>query len=101
MALLNKKTRYHHTHPRPEEMPKPRELEEFPPGEQDDSLISDIVVADSDHRLPRRSPAAVFGSQGFGMVLIPRELQQSISALIDGVSHLSTVLMHDGSQSAR
>lgn len=87
MALLKKKTRYHHTHPRPEDMPKLRELEEYPPEEQVDGVMSDLVAVDAEHRLPRRSPAAVFGAQTFGMVLIPRELQQSISALIDGVSH--------------
>lgn len=85
ISLLNKKTRHHHVHPQPEEIPKLRELQEYPPEDQEEGLVSSLVEDDSDG-LPRRSPAAVFGAQTFGMVLLPRELQDCISALIDGTS---------------
>lgn len=89
IALLNKKTRHHHSHPRPEDVPRLRELEEYPSEEQEEGLVLGTVADDSEVTLPRRSPAAVFGAQTFGMLIIPRELQQSISSLIDGTSYSS------------
>jgi len=60
-----------------------RELEEFP----DDSLENDVQPEDEDSLEPRalrKSPAAHFGSQKIGAVVIPSELQESIETLISG-----------------
>jgi hypothetical protein len=46
-------------------------------------------------RLERKSPAALFGSQQQGAVIIPQELQQSISELISG-ENVTILKRHTG-----
>jgi hypothetical protein len=78
MSLVNHKTR-----PSP-----PRELEAFPVEE----TLDEASKIDGSHdpfpedHLQRKSPAAHFGSQQIGSVVIPFELQKSINLLIAGNS---------------
>lgn len=66
-----------------------RELEVYPEDslEGDDYLTSeqldDLEVPEDKHT--RKSPAAHFGSQRFGTIVLPSELQDTISKLITGV----------------
>jgi hypothetical protein len=64
-----------------------RELEMYP-GEN--SIVDPESLEDEDGVLvngkdPRKSPAALFGSSRIGAVVIPLELQNSITNLIEGV----------------
>ncbi|EGO05247.1 hypothetical protein SERLA73DRAFT_174300 [Serpula lacrymans var. lacrymans S7.3] len=66
--------------------PAPRELEAYP---AEDSLIgtheSEEFVEEDDavyHKDTRKSPAAHFGSRGIGAVVLPDELQRTITTLI-------------------
>lgn len=65
-----------------------RELDVIPSETIEDSAI---VAQDSEHSaseeaesLERKSPAAIFGSQGIGAVVLPLEMQNSINLLIAG-----------------
>ena len=51
-----------------------------------DSEPSTVTHLDDEPNIPmdRKSPAALFGSQRIGSVVIPQELQQAISGLISG-----------------
>lgn len=76
ISLINHKTR-----------PSPhRELEVFPAEE----VLNETVEIDGSHdtsmedHLRRKSPAAHFGSQQIGSVVIPFELRKSINLLIAG-----------------
>jgi hypothetical protein len=76
MSLINLKIQH----------PPPRELEVIPA----DTALNEVVEIDETHdpfvenRQRRRSPAAHFGSQQIGSVVIPLELQRSINHLIAG-----------------
>ncbi|KIL01021.1 hypothetical protein PAXRUDRAFT_821028 [Paxillus rubicundulus Ve08.2h10] len=80
-----------HKHERPDEptVSPPRELEAFE-NDRGDIEYYDIDHQDysSDeptrHREDRKSPAARFGSDGIGAVVLPPELQRTITALIEG-----------------
>lgn len=89
MSLLRHKTRptsAHHPMPR-------RELEVFP---NDPSLADGYMTfeelatqeTEADDRGARKSPAALFGSQRVGAVVLPSELQKTIARLIAGVCYL-------------
>ncbi|KAI0931449.1 hypothetical protein AcV7_001174 [Taiwanofungus camphoratus] len=65
----------------------PRELEEFPsdPFSSEDVMglaESSTQVEDYDHKESRKSPAALFGSQRIGAVVLPFELRKTITRLI-------------------
>ncbi|OBZ68493.1 Rsm22-cox11 tandem protein 2, mitochondrial [Grifola frondosa] len=67
--------------------PPHRELEPYPndPLISDDLLTSeelDIQEGVSDHRETKKSPAALFGSQRIGAVVLPFELRNTITKLI-------------------
>ena len=77
----------------------PRQLEIFPddpafypetaPGWPEDEIES---------RESRKSPAAAFGSRQIGAVVLPKQLQSSVSRLIEGKSvhlprHINLILM--------
>ena len=81
MSLLHHKSRHHHAE---DTRPKLRELEVYP--EQD--LVSEVVPneEESESRMSRKSPAAIFGSQSIGAVIIPDELRESVQTLISGES---------------
>ena len=81
ISLLHHKSRHHHAE---DTRPKLRELEVYP--EQD--LVSEVVPNDeeSESRMSRKSPAAIFGSQSIGAVIIPDELRESVQTLISGES---------------
>lgn len=72
----------------------PRELEIFP---YDPLATQDYLTPDEldslddtlDTRESRKSPAALFGSQQYGAVVIPFELHGAISKLIAGVWRMS------------
>lgn len=58
----------------------------------------DILPEDVDYhagpREARKSPAAAYGSQGIGQVVLPSELQASITTLIEGMSrHYWSIFM--------
>ncbi|TCD70126.1 37S ribosomal protein S22 [Steccherinum ochraceum] len=67
--------------------PGPRELEVFPtdPDAQDDYLsAADLDLHDEvpDTKEKRKSPAAVFGEKRYGAIVLPLELQNTITRLI-------------------
>jgi hypothetical protein len=84
----------------------PRELKTFPDELEDGKAQEISVGADEDahmddeedyHSRPRdsrKSPAALFGSQSIGQVVLPVELQKSISMLISGESHIARQLYY-------
>ena len=51
-----------------------------------DSDLANLTDLDDESHIPieRKSPAALFGSQRLGAVVVPQELQQTISGLISG-----------------
>ena len=69
----------------------PRELEIYPndPLARDSYLTSEELDATEvvEERLSRKSPAARFGSQQHGAVVLPSELQTTITKLISGLTH--------------
>ena len=79
------KSRAHH--PVEQEVPVPRQLEIFP----DDPILdaeepySHWPEDEVESRESRKSPAAAFGSRHIGAVVIPKQLQNSISRLIEGL----------------
>ncbi|KAF8841935.1 hypothetical protein BDN67DRAFT_966448 [Paxillus ammoniavirescens] len=80
-----------HKHGRPDEPIEspPRELEAFA-NDHGDIEYYDIDHQDlpfdepARHREDRKSPAARFGSDGIGAVVLPPELQRTVTALIEG-----------------
>ena len=77
MSLLNHKTRHHSKDASNDSL---RELELLPT-EPDD--VEELVLL-PDERVGRKSPAARFGSQQTGAVILPDELQGSINSVIQG-----------------
>jgi hypothetical protein len=62
--------------------PRIHELTAYPTDSEPDKLTH---LDDEPHTsIDRKSPAALFGSQRIGAVVIPQELQQTISGLISG-----------------
>ncbi|KAJ7687437.1 mitochondrial small ribosomal subunit Rsm22-domain-containing protein [Mycena rosella] len=66
--------------------PLKRELEQLPELQQDTSVIvsdlDDIELEPRELEVGRKSPAAQFGSQDIGSVVLPLELQNSINLII-------------------
>ncbi len=63
---------------------------EIIPSEREEALV---IPEDYDQKagdLPRKSPAALFGSQQIGAVVLPLELQDTIQRLISGMSIIRT-----------
>ena len=87
MSILRHKTWQVTTDtPRPHAIP-PRELEVVSIDPLDDYLSSEELDTQEGVRHGResqKSPAALFGSQHIGAVVLPFELQQSIARLISG-----------------
>ncbi|KAH9050521.1 Rsm22-domain-containing protein [Lactarius hengduanensis] len=66
--------------------PRVHELTAYP---TDSEPVDLTQLDDEPHALERKSPAALFGSQRLGAVVVPQELQQTISGLIsDSDKHL-------------
>jgi hypothetical protein len=70
----------------------PRELQAFAVEELEETVDVDVDVAvedpfedSSERNEHRKSPAARFGSKKIGAVVLPAELQASVTALINGV----------------
>jgi hypothetical protein len=88
MSLGGKKRRRGGPHP-----VLKRELEHFPELQQVTSVTTsdpgdlDLEAQDEDV-VGRKSPAADFGSQGIGAVVLPLELQNSINLIISGANIL-------------
>ncbi|TFY79446.1 hypothetical protein EWM64_g4571 [Hericium alpestre] len=74
----------HHKHPQARTgHATPRELEIWPE-ETVDQEASDLEEYEGESRGSRKSPAASFGSRKIGAVVLPHELQESITTLISG-----------------
>jgi hypothetical protein len=75
-----------HTRTRP--LPPRKELDAIPvePKLAEDALAEEDV---QDEYSQRKSPAAHFGSQQIGAVIIPSELQNSINVMISGAGYAS------------
>ncbi|KAJ3721945.1 mitochondrial small ribosomal subunit Rsm22-domain-containing protein [Lentinula raphanica] len=75
ISLARHKNSNPHTH---------RELDIIPSESIEEGLIATRGREDSDSEdsLARKSPAAIFGSQGIGTIVLPLELQNSINVLI-------------------
>ena len=75
-SISEKKTKGHHP------LPDIPELTVYPT----EPIPTELSYKDgeSDPRAERKSPAALFGSERIGAIVIPQELQQSITALISG-----------------
>jgi hypothetical protein len=67
------------------------ELSAYPTDSQSQQTELARHDGEGDLRAERKSPAAHFGSQRLGAVVLPQELKQSISALISGET--ATTLM--------
>ena len=65
---------------KPRAQPVPRELEALPVEEQEEELNFEEYVDDTH----RKSPAALFGSQGIGAVVVPHQLQSAVTSIIEG-----------------
>jgi hypothetical protein len=65
------------------------ELSVYPTDSQQTELARQD--GEEDPRAERKSPAAHFGSQRLGAVVLPQELKQSISALISGETAITLV----------
>jgi hypothetical protein len=75
-SLTEQKLNRHHSLPDIHELTAyPTDSDATEPAHQDD---------EENARAPRKSPAAHFGSQRLGAVVVPEELKQTISALISG-----------------
>lgn len=61
-------------------VPSHRELDIIPSQSIEESREVEISVQEDS--LERKSPAAIFGSQRFGSIILPLELQNSINLLI-------------------
>jgi hypothetical protein len=75
-SIAEQKLNRHHA------LPEIHELTAYPT----DSEVTELAHQDNEEsaRAQRKSPAAHFGSQQIGAVVIPQELKQTISALISG-----------------
>lgn len=62
----------------------PQELEVIPLQSGEAEIIPDSYDREFHENLPRKSPAALFGSQQLGAVVLPLELQDTIQRLISG-----------------
>jgi len=73
---------------RPHNLDNPRVIRELEATHSDPSLPDSDLEGQStqDERRERKSPAAHFGSQGIGAVVLPFELQQTIGRLISGIT---------------
>lgn len=71
LSLLNHKVRY-----------QPRELETIPIEEESGQKISAFYEDFEEEKRERKSPAALFGSQGIGAVVLPLQLQSAIDLII-------------------
>lgn len=74
---------------RPTQSSQLRELEVYPndPCADDDYMTAvelDAQESDMDNGTTRRSPAALFGSQRIGSIVLPLELQNTINRMIAG-----------------
>lgn len=88
MSLLRQKSRPSHilSHGGPS---TPRQLELIPKETFDENSEDAWTDETEDQQLlSRKSPAALFGSQGIGAVQLPLELQDTISRLIAGQFHV-------------
>jgi hypothetical protein len=85
-SITEQKTKGHHT----QAPPHLHELSVYPADSESTELVDQD--GEGDDRMERKSPAAFFGSQRLGAVVIPQELKQTISALISGEN--ATVLVH-------
>lgn len=70
--------------------PGPRELEVFPSDPEFEEEYLSAAELDSQDEVPdtkekRKSPAALFGSKRFGAVVLPLELQDTITRLVAGM----------------
>ena len=68
--------------------PPPRELEVYPNSSEGSYMTAEQLDFQEEERNDKgkqKSPAALFGSQRIGAVVLPFELQQTISRLISGV----------------
>jgi hypothetical protein len=75
-SIAEQKLNRHHS------LPDRHELTAYPT----DSEVTELAHQDDEGgtRAERKSPAAQFGSQQLGTVVIPKELKQTISDLISG-----------------
>lgn len=81
-------------------LPSRRELEALPVEGNEGSLLPSDDVPHEEYSL-RKSPAAHFGSQRIGAVILPLELQASITSIIAGEcnSHTPSLVSHTNSPS--
>jgi len=82
-SISEQKLKRHHL------SPDIHELSVYPTVSQSTELAH--LDDEGSSRAERKSPAAHFGSQRFGAVVIPQELRQSISTLISGETTISLV----------
>jgi len=75
-SITEQKLRGHHSRP------DIHELDVYPTDSKPTELAREGDEGDA--RSERKSPAALFGSQQLGAVVIPQELKQTTSALIEG-----------------
>ena len=85
-SISEQKLKRHH-HP----SPGIQELSVYPTVSQSTELAHRGDEDERSVRAERKSPAAHFGSQQLGAVVIPRELQQRISTLISGETIIALV----------
>lgn len=79
MSILNHKTKRHRSDASNASL---RELELLPSEAEE---LEELEL-ELDERVGRKSPAARFGSQQVGAVILPEELQDSINSIIQGLS---------------
>ena len=76
------------------EPPEPRELDVLPTTKPHSESVLDLNLVDEDvdwsESSERKSPAALFGSQRIGAILLPVELQNSINIVINGAHGFGT-----------
>ena len=87
LSLLRHKARHGALDP-VRSAPVPRELEVFPSDPFDEYMTSeelDDQESGQQGREKQKSPAALFGSRRIGSIVLPFELQQTISRLIAGM----------------
>lgn len=74
MSLLKHKVKPH---------PTPRELEAFSVEPSEEVALEDSWTEEASE-MQRKSPAALFGSQRIGAVVIPTQLQSVVTTIING-----------------
>jgi hypothetical protein len=85
-SISEQKLKRHHPSP---------ELSVYPTVSQSTELAHRDDEDEGSVRAERKSPAAHFGSQQLGAVVIPRELQQRISSLISGETIIASWVFLD------